>query len=75
MIRLGADIFHHIAAGKEGKQRNNQPHPAQVIGHGIAVVIGNHRREREGNKGADIDRHIEQGKRPIQPRIFWLVAF
>ena len=47
MIRLGANIFHHPAAGEVDQQRDNQPRAAQVIGHGIAKLFGDHRRQRE----------------------------
>ncbi|STT82619.1 Uncharacterised protein [Klebsiella pneumoniae] len=36
MIRLGANIFHHPAAGEVDQQRDNQPRAAQVIGYRVA---------------------------------------
>ncbi len=38
-------------------------------------MIGDDRSQRQGDKRADIDRHVEEGKGTIQPRIAALIAF
>ena len=64
----------HAAAGEEGEQGDHQADPAQVVGHCVAVVIGHHGSQRQGDERTDVDRHVEQGEGAIQPGITGLVA-
>ena len=75
MIRLGANIFHHPAAGEVDQQRDNQPRAAQVIGYRVAKFFGDHRRQRQRQQRTDIYRHIEQGKCPVETGILRRIAF
>ncbi len=47
MVWLRTDIFYHSTAGKVDQQRDDKPGPAQVVGHRVAKLIGNHRRQRQ----------------------------
>ncbi len=52
MVGFGADVLDHVTTGEEGQQRDDQAHPAQVVGHRIAVVIGDDRRQRQRDERA-----------------------
>ncbi len=75
MIGLGTNLFHHPAAGEVDQQRDNQPRAAQVIGHRVAKLFRDHRRQRQRQQRTDVYRHIKQGKRPVETGILRRIAF